>query len=126
MIDSQSVKTTALTESRGTDGYKKIKGLKRHLVVDAMVIPLGAQVTDAKVPDNQAAYQLLESVGFWCDTIQRLWADSGYLGDLEIWLLNQFQCQLEAVIQPKGKDFRVFAKRWILLQPLLGLHGIDH
>ena len=44
------------------------------------------------MPDNQAAYQPLELVGFWCDTIQRLWADDGYLGDLETWVLNLFQC----------------------------------
>ena len=43
------------------------------------------------MPDNQAAYQLLELVGFWCDTIQSLWADDGYRGDLETWLLNRFQ-----------------------------------
>jgi len=26
----------------------------------------------ANVADNQVDYQLLESVGFWCDTTQRL------------------------------------------------------
>ena len=40
IIDSQSVRTTALAESRGVDGYKKIKGHKRHVVVDIMGIPL--------------------------------------------------------------------------------------
>jgi len=44
------------------------------------------------MPDNQAAYQPLELVGFWCDAIQRLRADGGYLGDLETWVLNRFQC----------------------------------
>jgi transposase len=43
-----------------------------------------------------------------------LWADSGYLGDLETWVLNRFQYQLETAIQPKGKGFQVFAKRWIV------------
>jgi len=36
---------------------------------------------------------MLESVGFWCDTIQRFWADSGYDVDLETWLRNQVECQ---------------------------------
>ena len=44
------------------------------------------------MPDNQAAYQPLELVGFWCGAIQRLRADGGYLGDLETWVLNRFQC----------------------------------
>jgi putative transposase len=36
IIDSQSVKTTALATSRGFDGHKKIKGRKRHIVVDTL------------------------------------------------------------------------------------------
>ena len=35
MVDSQSVKTTAVGgEDRGYDGGKKVKGRKRHVLVD--------------------------------------------------------------------------------------------
>ena len=43
-----------------------------------------------------------------------LQADGSYLGDLETWLLNRFQCQLETGIQPKGTGFQVCAKWWIV------------
>ena len=34
IIDSQSSKTVAASEERGIDGGKKVKGRKRHIVVD--------------------------------------------------------------------------------------------
>ena len=41
IIDSQSVKTTELANSRGFDAHKKVKGRKRHIVTDTIGIPLG-------------------------------------------------------------------------------------
>jgi putative transposase len=38
LIDSQSVKTTSGSKDRGFDGGKKIKGRKRHIITDVMVI----------------------------------------------------------------------------------------
>ena len=49
IIDSQSVKTSELTNSRGFDAHKKVKGRKRHIVTDAIGIPLRVKVTDANV-----------------------------------------------------------------------------
>ena len=46
---------TALAESRGFDGYKRVKGHKRHIVVETMGIPLPVQVTEANASDSQTA-----------------------------------------------------------------------
>src|SRR5215208_7618342 len=53
IVDSQSVKTTAVggEEERGYDGGKKIKGRKRHLLVDTEGFVLRAKVLSAKVMD---------------------------------------------------------------------------
>ena len=47
IIDSQSVKTTELADSRGFDAHKKVKGRKRHIVTDTIGIPLGVKL---KIP----------------------------------------------------------------------------
>jgi len=52
IVDSQSVKTTGVGgEQRGYDGGKKIRGRKRHLLVDTEGLVLKAKVHSARVMD---------------------------------------------------------------------------
>ena len=52
VVDSQSVKSTGVGgEGRGYDGGKKVKGRKRHLLVDTQGLLLKAKVHSAKVMD---------------------------------------------------------------------------
>ena len=52
VVDSQSAKTTGVGgEARGYDGGKKVRGRKRHLLVDTEGLVLKAKVHSAKVPD---------------------------------------------------------------------------
>ncbi len=59
-VDTQSVKTTAVEgENRGYDGAKKIKGRKRHLMVDTLGLLMMIVVTAANPDDGTAAPKLL-------------------------------------------------------------------
>ena len=81
IVDSQSAKTTGVGgEQRGYDGGKKIRGRKRHLLVDTEGLVVKAKVHSAKVPDQDGLRLLLECPRTEISSIEHLWLDAGYQG----------------------------------------------
>lgn len=114
-IDSQSVRATEGGEARGLDAHKKVKGRKRHIVVDTTGLLLAVTVTAAGVDDGRAAPEVLGQLPQeWFPRLRLIWADQKYHNhELYGWLAEYAHYDLEIVRRPEGvKGFVVLPKRW--------------
>ncbi|GAA3491289.1 hypothetical protein GCM10018987_53720 [Streptomyces cremeus] len=84
IVDSQSVKAASPVgrDSRGYDAGKKIKGRKRHLVVDTLGRPVMITVTAGGVRAEVVARDQLWRLRLTHPQITQVWADSAYARDL--------------------------------------------
>lgn len=116
IIDSQSVKTTALAGVKGYDAAKCIQGRKRHLLVDTLGMIMAVVVTAASLPEREGAKRLLRGMSGSCKKIRRIWVDGGYDGKpLMEWALRYFNIIVQAVLRPEGiKGFHLLPRRWVV------------
>jgi len=85
-LDSQSVKATEMSPARGYDAGKKVKGIKRHLLVDTLGLVVMVMVLTANIQDRDGARQLPAKVKGRLPRLQIIWADGGYSGQLIEWV----------------------------------------
>jgi putative transposase len=80
IIDSQSTRSTAQGGVSGFDAGKKVKGRKRHLVVDTLGLLLALSVTAASVQDRDGAGPVVAQACTKVPGLKKIYADSAYGG----------------------------------------------
>jgi putative transposase len=116
IIDSQSVKSSEVSDERSYDAGKKINGRKRHILVDPIGLMLMVMGLPANIQDRDGAKQLLAA--FFSQKTRRrvkhIWADGGYAGALLDWSRRVWRRTIEIVRRSELHPFKVLPRRWVV------------
>ena len=109
------MKTTEIAGERGYDAGKKVKGRKRHLLVDTLGLVLIVVVHAASIQDRDGAKLVLEKIPGHLTRLARIWADGAYAGQLIEWVKTACHCVLEIVKRiDTHNGFEVLPRRWVV------------
>ena len=129
IIDSQSVKSAekggACIDPHGYDAGKKIKGKKRHILVDTLGLLLLAIVHSADIQDRDGGILLLATMKGMFPFLEKLFADSAYQGPLFANALAKILRHLKTEIikrSDQAKGFVQLPKRWIVERTIAWLN----
>ncbi len=133
IIDAQSTRSTAQGGNTGFDAGKKVKGRKRHLVVDTLGLLLAVTITAASVQDRDAAADVVAQACTKVPGLKKLYTDAAYGGQCAQAIEATHGISVEVVRHPGNrstgtwqdaqqplwpevvaKGFVVQAKRWVV------------
>lgn len=116
IMDSQSVRWGNNRALNSYDGNKKVKGIKRHVVVDKNGFLLAIMVGVAHVHDSKAALLLMRVLKEFLCSIKVVIADGGYRGELADEVRKAFGYMIKVVMRTddKSNQFKPVSKRWVI------------
>ena len=115
IIDAQSVKSTLVSsESKGFDAGKKVKGIKRHIIVDTLGLVLAVVIQSASVQDRDGAIEVIGKMAESWRNVIKIFADSGYRGRLIELVKTKFQMEMEIIKRNELHIFKILPKRWVV------------
>lgn len=117
ILDSQSVKSDCHGGKVGFDAGKKIKGRKRHILVDTLGLLLGIVVTPADVTEREGAQALLKRTLVYFTWLRLLWVDGGYAGPAFANWVKTLRAKLKVEVVKRSDavtGFKVLPRRWVV------------
>jgi transposase len=117
--------TGACIDPHGYDAGKKIKGKKRHILVDTLGLLLHAIVHPADIQDRDGGILLLATLFGMYPFLKKLFADGGYQGPEFQKALAKILPYLETEIVKRSdhaKGFVVLPRRWIVERTIAWLN----
>ena len=135
IIDAQSTRSTAQGGNTGFDAGKKVKGRKRHLLVNTLglLLAVTVTVTAASVQDRGAAAEVVAQACTKVSGLKKLCTDGAHGGKCAFAIEQAHGVSVEVVRQPGNrstgtwqnaqqplwpevvaKGFVVQAKRWVV------------
>ena len=100
----------------GFDGGKKVKGRKRHVVVDSRGLLIGVLVTEANASERSGAVVVLDEAKEKLNKLEVVWVDQGYSGKNFATAVQQVcgEGVRVEVIQRTSEAFEQLPKQWIV------------
>jgi len=116
IMDSQSIRWGNNRSLNGIDGNKKVKGVKRHIIVDKNGFLIAVMVTVANIHDSQAALLLMRVLKDFLSSVRVILADGGYRGKLIAEIKKKFGYLIKISLRTdiSNNAFKPIAKRWII------------
>jgi len=115
IIDAQSVKSTLVSsQDKWFDAGKKIKGIKRHLIVDTPGLILAVVIQSASVQDRDGAVSVIDKLMENRRRVIKIFADGGYAGKLIGKVKDMFKIEPEIIKRDELHTFKILPKRWIV------------
>ncbi len=114
IMDGQSVKTTERGGTRGFDGHKRVKGRKRHILVDTLGLLVANRVEPANVSDRRAGARLLRGLSPLFPGIHTVMADAGHESQKlarELWREDGLKLQ---IVKRRQRAFKIRGLTWIV------------
>ena len=116
VIDSQSVKTSENTSLSGYDAGKRIKGRKRHIIIDTCGNLITCEIHTANIQDRDGAPGVFARLRREAPKLRHVFADGGYAGPkLRAALARLGRWRLQIVKRSDtAKGFEVLPRRWVV------------
>jgi putative transposase len=102
IMDGQSVKTTERDGTRGFDGHKRVKGRKRHILIDTLGLPIASRVEPANTSDRRAGGRLLAGLAPLFPRIHTVMADAGH------------ESRNRKIVKRRERAFKITGLTWIV------------